>query len=68
MADGREVEAVAVNYGTFTTVKKLRNELHRMLDDNNGNDISLEPPISATGTQQGSRFISVKLEAGLAKH
>lgn len=49
MADGRKTQAVAVNYGTFTTARKLRNELDRMLDDNHGKDISLEPPISATG-------------------
>lgn len=61
-------EAVSVNYGTFTTVKKLRDELDRVLRDNRNQDVPLKPPIRETVTQQGSRSVSVTLEAGTAKN
>ena len=61
------VEAISVNYGTFTTVKRLRDELNRVLNDNHHKDIPLEPPINATETQHGSRFVSITLQAGIAE-
>jgi hypothetical protein len=60
------VEAISVNYGTFTKVKQLRDELNRVLSDNHDKDIPLEPPINATERQHGSRFVSVTLQAGIA--
>lgn len=59
------VQAVSVNYGTFTTIRKLRDELDRVLKDNHGQDVPLKPPINETVTQQGPRFVSVTPESAL---
>jgi hypothetical protein len=56
------VEAVSVNYGTFATVKKLRDELDRVLHDNSNQDVPLKPPMRETVKQQGPKFVSVTLE------
>lgn len=61
------VEAVTVNYGTFTTVKKLRDELDRVLRDNSNQDVPLKPPMSETVTQRGPQFVSVTLEPASQK-
>ena len=62
------VEAISMNYGTFATVKQLKDELNRVLSDNHDKDIPLEPPINATVTQQDSRFVSVTLETAIVKN
>lgn len=62
------VQAVSVNYGTFTTVRKLRDELDRVLKDNHNQDVPLKPPINETITQQGPRFVSVTLEPALQEN
>ena len=63
-----KVEAISVSYGTFATVKQLKDELNRVVSVNHDKDIPLEPPINATVAQQGSRFVAVTLETAIVKN
>ncbi len=54
-------DAVPVNYGTFRSVKALRDELNRLLRDNRGKDVPLRPPVEAVETQRGHVFVSLGL-------
>lgn len=65
---GKTVEAISGNFGTFATVEQIRDELNRVLSGNHNKDIPLEPPINAAETQRGSRFVSVTLQAGIARN
>lgn len=57
------IEPVSVTYGTFATVRKLRDELDRLLRDNRNQDVPLKPPMSETVTQHGPQLVSVTLES-----
>lgn len=57
----RDRRPVTVNFGTFRTVKKLKAELEKVLDYNEGTDVPLRTPVEAIETQQGTRYIMVEL-------
>lgn len=54
-------EIVETSMGKFSSVKRLRGELDRVLQDSEGSDIMLKNPVTVNLIQQGDQFLFVRL-------